>query len=266
MIMEPVLFPEQQAIEAHAIFVGERLELRRLEATRRIARSPLVVQAGEHGVAVLLRYGVVVLFNVAPVEEVNFLDSIRQFIVRPLAEHRKEYIPVRIDPALNEGVDSGEIVLQVYSVERIQLIAGVLAKSVVLDHYETGIAHSFDQIEPLAEQLHHKGKTGRKAADLIRHIGDILMIYGKMVGRVEVAEKPELLWEHPELEGLYLRLEDEYELRERHHALERKLDLISRTATTMLDLLQHNQGIRVEWYIVILIVVDIIISLWEKLI
>lgn len=50
------------------------------------------------------------------------------------------------------------------------------------------------------------------------------------VGRVEVDEKPETLWERPDLERFYVRLEDEYELKERHLALERKLELISRTA------------------------------------
>ena len=37
-----------------------------------------------------------------------------------------------------------------------------------------------------------------------------------MVGRVAVAEKPELLWDRPDLEGLYIRLEDEFEIKERH--------------------------------------------------
>jgi len=72
-----------------------------------------------------------------------------------------------------------------------------------------------------------------------------------------------VLWEQPELERLYVRLEDEYELRERHLALERKLDLISRTAETMLDLMQHKRSLRVEWYIVILIIVEILLTLYE---
>ena len=101
--------------------------------------------------------------------------------------------------------------------------------------------------------------------ELLRHIGDTLSIQGKMVGRVEVQEKPELLWESPELEQLYLRLEDEYELQERHLALERKLELIARTAETLLELLQHKRSLRVEWYIVILILVEIMITLHEKL-
>ena len=40
-----------------------------------------------------------------------------------------------------------------------------------------------------------------------------------MVGRAEIGDKPELLWEHPELERLYALLETEFEIRERLAAL-----------------------------------------------
>ena len=84
-----------------------------------------------------------------------------------------------------------------------------------------------------------------------------------MVGQVEVVDKPELLWEHPELERLYLRLEDEFEIRERHAALQRKFELVSRTAQTALEVLRNRQNLRVEWYIVILIVVEIPLTLYQ---
>jgi len=74
------------------------------------------------------------------------------------------------------------------------------------------------------------------------------------------------LWVKPELERIYLRLEDEYELRERHVALERKLEVISDTAETLLELLRTRSSLRVEWYIVILILVEIIITLYDMFI
>ena len=83
-----------------------------------------------------------------------------------------------------------------------------------------------------------------------------------MVGRVEVSEKPELVWEHPELERLYLRLAEEYELRERDRALDRKLDVVTRTVETLLSLLQGRSALRVEWYIVALIIAELILSLY----
>ena len=82
--------------------------------------------------------------------------------------------------------------------------------------------------------LREKGQAGARSKELLRHIGDVLLIQQKMVGRVETGEKPELLWEHPELERLYMRLAEEYELRDRDRALDRKLDVISRTVETIL--------------------------------
>jgi uncharacterized Rmd1/YagE family protein len=84
-----------------------------------------------------------------------------------------------------------------------------------------------------------------------------------MVGRVEVTEKPEITWDDPKLDRLYERLSIEYELRERDRALSRKLELISHTAQTYLNLLQHRQSLRVEWYIVLLIVVEIVLFIYD---
>ena len=56
---------------------------------------------------------------------------------------------------------------------------------------------------------------------------------------------------------------DEYEIQERHNALERKLALIVKTVETQLDLLNNKRSLRVEWYIVILIVVEIFIMLYD---
>lgn len=66
--------------------------------------------------------------------------------------------------------------------------------------------------------------------ELLRHIGGPLLIRTKSVWRVEVSDRPEILWERPNLEILCSRLVDEHELAERHLVLDRKLALITRTA------------------------------------
>lgn len=151
---------------------------------------------------------------------------------------------------------SGNIVLRERTIERLQLVADVLAKNLALAHYETRIAAIFDRIEPLAATLRKKGRAGARGRELLQHIGNVLAMEHKMVGRVETGEKPELLWEHPELERLYMRLADEYELRKRDQAPDRKLDVVSRTVETVLGFVQTRSSIRVEWYIVLLIVTE----------
>jgi len=220
-----------------------------------------MVSAGAHGVAVLFRYGVVVLFGLSAVEEATFLNNMKAFIIQPFDKVESE--EVDLVRAVEDGVDGCHIQLGDFDLPRLQVVADVLAKSVVLGHYETALAQTFDRIEPLATKLQTGARFMHQSRELLRQIGDVLLIQSKMVGRVEVSEKPELLWEQPQYERLFMRLEGEFELRERHMALERKLELVSRTAETLLDLLQNKRTLRVEWYIVILIVVEIVLTLYE---
>ncbi len=105
----------------------------------------------------------------------------------------------------------------------------------------------------------------REMRSILRQIGATLSIQRRMAGQVEIGDKPEILWDSPpDLTKLFVRLGDEYEIDERHGALKDKLDLIYRTSETMLGLLQDRRTLHVEWYIVILIVIDIVMGIAEK--
>ncbi|HXH71264.1 MAG TPA: RMD1 family protein [Mariprofundaceae bacterium] len=256
-------FEQQEKISARALYVGQRLELRAFERAQRLATSPLMVSAGSQGAAVLFRYGAVVLFGLTAVEEVTFLKELEPFILQPLSNSESESSELRLGDKEADSVSGNGIVLANFELSRLQIVADVLAKSAILSYYESTLAQIFERIEPLANNLQQGGRLSHQSRKLLEHIGDVLSIQGKMVGRVEVAEKPELLWDAPQYERLYARLADEYELVERHRALERKLEMISKTAETLLDLLQNKRSLRVEWYIVILIVVEILLTVYE---
>lgn len=258
------LFGVKKTIDVRAVFLSERLDLRSLETARSLAISPLMIAAGESGCAALFRYGVVVLFGLEPIEEVSFLSQLEPMIHEPYPDHESEQMQIFVDATRQEHVDrSGNLHLRELSIERLQIVADILSKSVVVGRYEKRVAAAFDRIEPLAANLQRSGHGLNKGKELMQHIGETLLIQHKMVGRVEIVDKPEILWERPELERLYAYLEDEYELQERHRALERKIDLISKTVETQLDILHNTRALRVEWYVVALIVIEIFLSLYE---
>jgi uncharacterized Rmd1/YagE family protein len=64
---------------------------------------------------------------------------------------------------------------------------------------------------------------------MIQLIGSALIVQHRLAERVVVREKPDMLWDRPDLERLYARLAVEYELIERSETLVRKLDLIGET-------------------------------------
>lgn len=251
-------------INVQVLLLGERLDTRRLEEGVVLATAPLIIRAGQLGHAVLFRYGVVVLFNLAPMEEAIFLSSLGKLVAQPLPVQERESAEVVISHEAEDNVDKqGRIFLTDACPERLQLVAEVLARELVLEHYETRIAKVFDSIEPLAASLARGNLRKLKTKDLLVQIGEVLLAEHRMVGRVQLLESPEVLWIKPELERLFIRLEREYDLTARDKALDRKLEVISDTAETLLDLIQTRSSMKVEWYIVALIVLEVLLTIYD---
>lgn len=255
---------ERREVMVSALQLGERIETRGMEQEGAYGSAPVIAPVGNSGRVVLFRYGVVVFFGMSQVEQALFCDTLASRVEEPLARPERDALRIVVIPGTEEAIDaSGTLVLRELKVEHMLLIAEALAKGLVLSRYESSIDDTFDRIEPLALRLKQKGRTSSHSVDLLRHVGDVLLAQHHMVGRVAIGERPDVLWDHPKLERLYARLEDWYELIERDRAIDRKLDLISRTAETLNDLLQHQRSMRVEWYIVILIVVEIALTLFQ---
>jgi len=252
----------QQQFHAKAVLLGERIDLRGYSAGNILAMNPLTVSLGEHQLAVLYRYGAVVMFGVGESGQSQFIETLGHLVGGKYERPEMEEVEIKVGLEIHEGVQGSIVHLDSVTVERLQVIADVLSKSVVLAMYESRVAANFDKIEPLARNLEKNGRIAGDAKQLLKHIGTMLLSEQMMVGRVEMTEKPEALWNHPELEGLFVRMEGEFEIRERHAALERKLNLIARTVQTLLELLHSRHSLRLEWYVVILIVAEILLTLY----
>jgi uncharacterized Rmd1/YagE family protein len=247
-----------------ALLLGQRLETRGLERQNTIGLTPLTLRIGAGGIAFLLRYGVVVLAGVSAREETELLESLRPLVTDPLATPEIDQVSIVLKADGEDQIEpSGTINLRDASPERLQIVANVLSKSVVLALHESQIAAAFDRIEPLAVGIRRHGRGGRQARHLIQQIGDILLTQHRMVGRVAVEDKPDVLWDRPELERLYARLAEEYELPERARAIDRKLNLVAQTVRTLLELVQDQRSVRLEWYIIGLISIEILLSVYQ---
>ena len=182
-------------------------------------------------------------------------------IVGPIAPREEESFQIEITPDKDDQLTpTGVIAVKALTTEHTLLIADALATSVVLAHDEKNVARVFDVIQPIAQALANHGRTpdGRRA--ILKHIGNALLVQHRVSGLVAVAEKPDVLWERPDLERFYARFEDEYELKERADFLTRKLTVISDSAKAFADIIDTERSLRLELIIVLLIVVEIVIG------
>ena len=155
--------------------IAERLDLRAFEPTQRLAIDPLTIPAGSSGIAVLFRYGAIVLFDVSPTEEVELLRQLRPLAQQPYPTAEVESMDIRIDANCREGIEGNVLCLSDYAIERFQLVADILSKSTVLALYELKVRRSFDLVEPFAGDLERNSRTSRTAQELLRQIGSALL-------------------------------------------------------------------------------------------
>jgi uncharacterized Rmd1/YagE family protein len=249
---------------ARALLLGDRLDLKSFKIADSLATTPLTLEVdSEGGIAVLFRYGVVVLFGVPLQDESDFINKISILLTNPYPSPEVEVIEIHCGRS-NIGVQSGAVSLDEISLEKLQIIADALSKNLVLSLYEKNVANEFDKIEPLAQELATLGRVSGGSKKLLSKIGRMLLIQHRMVGRAEIGDKPETLWDFPHLGGLYASLADEFELEERQSALNRKLGLISDTAQTLADVWDNKQLHKLEWYVIGLILFEIMLSLRDR--
>src|SRR6202012_5313198 len=117
--------------------------------------------------------------------------------------------------------------------------------------------------EPFVRELATSGKFHRNRRGILKMIGEALLVQHNVSGRAAITEKPDALWERPDLERLYARLEDEYELAERVDALSRKLEVVAETANTLADIIDPRRSLRLELIVVVLIALEIVATFYQ---
>lgn len=260
----PLAAAARTRLTARALLLGERIDTAGLERSDVIATTPLAFRVGTTGYAVLFRYGVAVLIGLSPVEEDDVLRGLGARIISPFAQVEDEATMIEIVPDREEHVTpGGSIAIRELSAPHLLVIADALAKNVALARDEREIRKVVEVVEPFAAQLAHTGRSPSNRRQILSTIGQALLAHHRLSGRVEVEEKPDILWDHPEFERLYARLADDYELKERVIGLERKLRVIDETARALTDIMDANRATRLEATIVALIVVEVLVTFYQ---
>jgi uncharacterized Rmd1/YagE family protein len=252
-----------QQVTAHAVQLGDRINTAGFEG-QILSNTPLALRIGPSGIAVVFRYGVVVFVGLTADQEQEFLERLRPRTFGTITPREEEWAKIEVAKESEEPIPvGGPIVVKELSLERLLVVSDALAKSVVLGRAEREVTNVFDIVEPFARELATSGKTSKNRTELLKLIGEALLVQHRVSGRVAVGEKPDVLWDRPDLERLYARLEDEYELTEREETLNRKVTVIAETATTLADIVDTKRSVRLEIIVIVLIAVEVVVAFYD---
>jgi uncharacterized Rmd1/YagE family protein len=244
-----------------AFLLSDRIDTANLEHDGVVSTAPVTYRFGKEGFVTLFRYGVAVTLCLAAEEEDQVIAGLQPRLVRPITPPEEETLLVEAAPDKDDQIlPGGPLLLKTITPEHLIVIADALAKSVVLARDEREVAGVFEIIEPFARQLAEQGRIYAGRRTILKTIGNALLVQQRLSGRVAVTEKPDVVWDRQDLDRLYARIQDEYELKERAEALSRKLGVIADTAEILTDTIDTRRSLRLEIIIVILIAVELVVA------
>ena len=249
---------------ARALQLGERLDVKGLERADSFSKNPLAFRTPSGGTVVLFKMGTAVFIGLTPVEEEDMIRGLGERIKDTLKEREIETADIVAKGDDDTVAANGTVLLKSAEPHRLLLVAEALAVAVSLSYDERRVGRAFDRVSHVAEGLKTGKLIGGKRSETLSEIGEALSIQSRLAGRIDMDDKPDVLWDHPELERLWAKLVDEYDLKSRANAIAQKLTVIRDSAETLGDLLTTRTSHRLEWYIIALIMIEIALGLYDR--
>jgi uncharacterized Rmd1/YagE family protein len=118
-----------------------------------------------------------------------------------------------------------------------------------------------DEMEDVI-QLLEQGKLAIPDRKLARLASSILNFKYKSIAHIMVLDKPDITWDNEDLDRLYGRMANLFELSQRYHEIRTKSETLMDITEVFTGLSHARRSARLEWIIIILIAVEIVLYLF----
>ena len=249
-------------------YLGEHVHIRRLKEslgkyTFLGSDHPLAVELAPDVYAVVTKFGTVTFWNADRGLARSFLEKVRSFTDRQKENYPFEDTLKVVVGAVAEKATFEEVYLRKLDKEKIRIISYVSAQSVALDRYEEEIDQRLEELGKVVEDMKSAGRTRLNQQNLLKQIGNVLSVKQHAVSNLALFDKPEVTWKREEIEELYLRLRNEYELKDRFDILNEKIDFLSENNVTLINFISSQRANSLELIVIVLILIEIVLFGFE---
>lgn len=145
-----------------------------------------------------------------------------------------------------------------------ELISIVIAKSVALEKAEVQLGRILDKLEGTIDRL-EKGKLTISNRDLAKSTAQIVRHEYNTINYIMILDKPDVTWSNSDAAEFYDQMAEFFELNDRYEIIKKKTDILNNIIDGFSTISSSVRGLFVEWIIVILIVLEIILMVFELL-
>lgn len=202
-------------------------------------------------------YGCTVFWGLTEQQEVAVLEKLKEFEKEPVARIERDDFTYEIGE--NMSIVEDEIILQEdTALARIAISHG-LAQSAKLTIFEEIIHKTIESTKFLPNEMASAGKISLSRKEISKKMGELFIERNIINLNSEILDTPEFFWEYPELEPYYRRTAHYLDVIKRVEGMNKRLNVIHELFEMLSNELNHQHSTRLEWTIIILIVIEVII-------
>jgi uncharacterized Rmd1/YagE family protein len=160
-------------------------------------------------------------------------------------------------------VINGVLTIDKMNFERASVVALTVAQSAAMEYYDRIVQAMFGQTDKMVERMEKAGSVPLRTRPLHRFIGGAMGTRNEVLSILHLLDRPDALWDDPGADSIYEQLRAEFDLVDRYQSLELKLRAIQEALELVLDVARDRRLVLLEASIVLLIVLEIVLSLFR---
>jgi len=216
----------------------------------------LFYKVGTDAYVYLFQYGMVSFFNLKEAEINTLLEELKPLSNNYFTEKLSEEVVVKVE-ANTVKVEYEQIILPSLDQDMIRLVMLNASQSVALDRYAEITEQLLIETNQHTLYLEQKGKLDISGNKLKRFIGKILNLKNKISENLYIFDSPDSTWDNEALNELNIDLKKTFDLKDRYRLIHDRIDIIKENLELFKDIMDHKESSRLEWIIIILIVIEV---------
>ncbi len=217
--------------------------------------------AAAGGTVFLFPSGAVVFHNVGQAGRESELLRLRRALPKLSdAQVWTEEFSVQERQGARPDLENGVLVVDTLTFERAGVVALTMAQSAAMEYYERIVDQMFAETDRLVERLEKSGTMPVFTRKLHRFIGAAIGTRSEVLSVLHLFDKPDAAWDDTGAELVYEQLRAEFDLVDRHQALELKLRSVQEALELVTDIARDKRLVWLEVSVVLLIVLEIVLN------
>jgi len=225
----------------------------------------LFYQTGRNEYVYVFKYGVVCFLNYDPIRIGEFLHLITPYCKNVYAEQLSEEFLIE-ENASEMKIGYNKIDIVSAEVEVLRLIMLNVSQSVALDYYSEQTNKLLEETNYHTQSLERKGKLDISGNALKKFIGKTLLLKNRISENLYIFDSPPETWENENLNKIDLGMKKTFDLQERFRHVSEGLQIVKDNLELFKDLLQYRNSTLLEWIIIILILVEVLNLIIDKIV